>query len=191
MGMEFETGTDRLGRSEAGKCMNGPNHLADRLGPLARVFQRHVIWAVQAILETDVEVREPFHVTDGPPPGGSSLFCLIPNSNGEYHAQLAVGVSKEDLPSLFPGEMEAKMRLDSLGEMANVVAGLLMADEDFLGRFGHLRPSTPFFCEGAYTDRKDTGIRGSVIAGGREMAFHITVRRAGSETWHGVPRAEA
>lgn len=160
------------------------NHLADSLGPMARSFERHVLWAVKAILEADVAVQEPFHVTNSPP-SGSSLFCLIPNSNLQYHAQLAVGISKEDLPGLFPAETEAKLRLDALGEMSNVVAGLLMADEDFLGKFGHLKPSTPFFSEGAFTDRMDTGIRGSVTVGGRLMAFHLTVRRAGQETWHG------
>lgn len=160
------------------------NHLADSLGALARSFERHVLWAVKAILEADVSLQEPFHVTHSPP-AGSSLYCLIPNSNPQYLAQLAVGLAKDDLPGLFPAETEAKLRLDALGEMSNVVAGLLMADEDFLGRFGHLKPSTPFFSEGAFTDRMDVGLRGTVTANGLPLAFHLTVRRAGQETWHG------
>jgi hypothetical protein len=162
------------------------NQLAESLGPMARSFERHVLWAVKAILEAEVAVHEPFQVTDAPP-SGSALFCLIPNSNLQYLAQLAVGVSKEDLPELFPAETEARLRLDALGEMSNVVSGLLMADEDFLERFGHLKPSTPFFSEGAFTDRMDTGIRGSVTVGGRLLAFHLTIRKAGRETWHGEP----
>lgn len=163
--------------------MTGTNQLAHLLSPMARTFERHVLWAVGAILESPVEIKEPFHVTDSAP-SGSTLFCLIPNSNLQYHAQLAVGISKEDLSSLFPGDLEAKLRLDALGEMANVVAGLVMADEDFMGRFGHLKPSTPFFSEGAFTDRNDTGIRGSVAVNGMDMVFHITVRRAIPDTWH-------
>lgn len=160
------------------------NPLADSLGPMARSFERHVLWAVKAILEAEATVREPFQVTIAPP-SGSNLFCLIPNSNPQYLAQLAVGISKDDLPSLFPAETENSLRLDALGEMSNVVSGLFMADEDFLGRFGHLRPSTPFFSEGAFTDRKDAGLRGSVAANGFLIGFHLTVRRAGRETWHG------
>lgn len=162
--------------------MSGSNHLAESLAPMARIFERHVLWAIQAILEAEPAVVEPFHVTNAPP-SGSTLFCLIPNANPAYHAQLAVGLAKEDLPSLFPGEVDARLRLDALGEMSNVVAGLLMADEDFMGRFGHLKPSTPFFSEGAFTDRMDVGLRGAVTADGRRLAFHLTVRRAGQETW--------
>lgn len=163
---------------------NGMNPLAESLGPIARSFERNSLWAVKAIIEAEVDVAEPFHVTHSPPTG-SSLFCLIPNSNTEYHAQLAVGIAKEDLPGLFPAETEARLRLDALGEMSNVVSGLLMADEDFLQRFGHLKPSTPFFSEGAFSDRMDAGLRGSVTANGIPVSFHLTVRKAGQETWHG------
>jgi hypothetical protein len=188
MGMELENGPFRQRRIGTGKTMSGSNHLADRLGPLARIFERHVVWAVRAVLESDVEIKEPFHVTDAPP-GGHTLFCLIPNSNGEFHAQLAVGLAKEDLPRFFPGEVDPRLRLDALGEMSNVVAGLLMSDEDFMGKFGHLKPSTPFFSEGAFTGRSDSGLRGSVLVDGKAISFHITVRPAGRETWHGeTPR---
>ncbi len=163
--------------------MSGSNQLAEYLSPMARTFERQVLWAVRAILEADVEVKEPFHVTNAPPEG-STLFCLIPNSNLQYHAQLAVGLAKEDLQGLFPADVEPKLWLDSLGELANVVAGLLMADEDFMARFGHLKPSTPFFSEGAFTDRMDNGIRGLVSVKGMEVVFHITIRRAIQETWH-------
>jgi hypothetical protein len=172
-------------RADGGEGMTGSNQLEQILGPLARTFERHVLWAVRAILESDVAVKEPFRVS-GEAPAGRTLYCLIPNSNSDYHAQLAIGLSMDDLPGLFPGELDPRLRLDALGEMGNVVAGLVMADEAFMGHFGHLKPSTPFFSEGAFTDRKDAGIRGTVTANGTDLAFHVTVRPAGPENWtHG------
>jgi hypothetical protein len=129
-----------------------------------------------------VEIAEPFRLAEAAPEG-STLYCLIPNSNARYHAQLAVGVDDGDLPALFPGEVDAKLRLDGLGELANVVAGLILSDEGFMGSFGRLKPSTPFFSEGAFTDRRDVGIRGAVRAGGIRLGFHITIRPAVGETW--------
>lgn len=170
--------------------MTGSIDFADSLRPIARTFERQVLWAVRAMLETEVAVKEPFHVTNAAP-DGPTLFCLIPTSNLQYHAQLAVGLAKEDLQGLFPAEVDPKFMLDSLGEMANVVAGLLMAEEDFMARFGHLKPSTPFFSEGAFTDRTDTGIRGSVTVNGTDMVFHVIVRDAARESWHGEERKVA
>jgi hypothetical protein len=149
--------------------------LADALASMGPNLERHFVWAVRAILETDVKVTEPFHATAAAPTG-SKFYCLIPNSNPEYHAQLALGVSDDDIAALFPGEVDPKLRNDALGEMANVIAGLVMADDHFLERFGHLKPSTPFFSEGAYTARKDPGIEGKVEAGGREILFHLSIR---------------
>lgn len=172
-------------RAASGDGMTASNQLEDILEPMARTFERHVIWAMRAILESEVAVKESFHVT-GEAPDESTFYCLIPNSNADYHAQLAIGLSKDALPGLFPGEVDSRLRLDALGEMGNVVSGLLMADEAFMGRFGHLRPATPFFSEGAFTGRKDAGIRGTVTANGTDLAFLVTVRPAGSENWtHG------
>src|SRR5262245_47795488 len=118
--------------------------LSVALSAMGPSLQRHFVWAVQAVLETEVSITESFHFTESAP-SGSSLYCLIPNSNPEYHAQLALGVEPGDIPALFPGEIDPKMRNDALGELANVIAGLVMSDDGVLDRFGHLKPSTPFF----------------------------------------------
>jgi hypothetical protein len=147
----------------------------DALAAMGPALESHFVWAVRAVLETEVTVRDHFHVTDTAP-AGSSLYCLIPNSNPDYHAQLALGVEPEDVAGLFPAEPDPKMRTDALGELANVISGLVTADDHFLDRFGHLKPSTPFFSEGAFTDRRDPGIAGRIEANGRIIHFHLNIR---------------
>ena len=81
-----------------------------------------------------------------------------------------------DLPELFPAEPDTKIRKDALGEMANVISGLFVADDVFIGKFGYLKPSTPFFSEGVFTSQKDWGIEGKVEAHGKEIMLHFSVR---------------
>lgn len=145
------------------------------LASMGPALERHCVWAIGAVLETEAAVKEHFHAVESAP-SDACLYCLIPNANPDYHAQLALGIAPDDIPALFPREPDPKMRQDALGELANVVSGLVMADEGFLERFGHLKPSTPFFSEGPFTGRRDRALRGKVVAGGRDILFHLSIR---------------
>lgn len=145
------------------------------MGELAPVFEGCVIWAVRAILESDVSIKTPFEAVRAVPEG-SSLYCILPTASTSYYAQLVVGVEEGEIETLFPGELDPKVRKDAIGEMANVISGLFVADDQFIARFGYLRPSTPFFSEGAFTARMDWGLKGRVEANGKEMALHFSIR---------------
>jgi hypothetical protein len=169
-------------RAACGGEMAVSNPLEEILEPMAGIFERHVLEATRDALESEVVVKEAFR-TAGDAPDECTFYCLIPNSNADYHAQLAIGLSKDALPALFPGEADPRFRLDALGRLGKMVSSQLTADEAFIGRFGHLKSSVPFFSEGAYTGRKDAGMRGKVMANGADLAFHLTVRPAGPENW--------
>ena len=149
--------------------------IPDVMREVAQVFENCIVWAVRAILESEVSVKRPFEAVCATPEG-SSLYCILPTASARYYAQLVVGVEEGEIENLFPSGLDPKIRKDAIGEMANVISGLFVADDQFIARFGYLRPSTPFFCEGAFTDRRDWGLKGRVEANGKEMGFHFSIR---------------
>lgn len=155
--------------------MSTPEALPEALGEVAPVFEGCVIWAVRAILQADVTIKAPFETVRAAPEG-ASLYCILPTGSAVYHAQLVVGAEEEDITAIFPDETDPKVRKDAIGEMANVISGLFVADDLFISKFGHLKPSTPFFSEGAFTARQDWGLMGRVQANGRELALHFSIR---------------
>jgi hypothetical protein len=155
--------------------MNAPDPIARALGEVAQVFEGCVVWAVRAILESEVKIKAPFEVVSSVP-DGSSLYCILPTGNPKYHGQLVLGAEEEDFEHIFPGEMDPKVRKDAIGEMANVISGLFVADDTFISKFGYLKPSTPFFSEGAFTARKDWSLKGRIQANGKEIALQFSIR---------------
>jgi hypothetical protein len=155
--------------------MSSPDSISGPLRDLAASFEACVLWAIRAIMESDVKIKTPFEVVSVVP-AGSSLYCILPTGSTKYHGQLVVGIEEEDIEQLFPGEMDPRVRKDAIGEMANVISGLFVADDKFIANFGYLRPSTPFFSEGAFTARKDWGLVGRVEANGKEIAIQFSLR---------------
>jgi hypothetical protein len=149
--------------------------IPDVMGEVAPVFEDCVVWAVRAILESEVSIKVPFEAVRAAPEG-SSLYCILPTASTRYYAQLVVGLEEGEIETLFPNEIDPRIRKDAIGEMANVISGLFVADDQFITRFGYLRPSTPFFSEGAFTARVDWGLKGRVEANGKEMDFHFSIR---------------
>lgn len=142
---------------------------------LSSVFEGCVVWSVRAILESDVKVNAPFESVRSIPEG-CSLYCILPTASARYYAQLVIGLDEAEVETFFPGEMDARVRKDAIGEMANVISGLFAADDLFIAKFGYLRPSSPFFSEGAFTARKDWGLMGRIEANGKEMLLHFSIR---------------
>jgi hypothetical protein len=155
--------------------MQSSEQLADHLKEMVRVFEGCVIWAVRAILESEVRIKEPFFAAASIPEG-YNMFCMLPTANDRYHSLLTVGVEENDLPRLFPDEIDPKLQRDSMGEMANVISGLFVADDFFIAKFGHLKPSTPFFSDGAFTSHRDWSIQGKIEVHGQELLFHFSIR---------------
>lgn len=155
--------------------MPSSDPIPEVMGELAPVFEGCVLWAVRAILESDVNIKTPFEAVRAVPEG-SSLYCILPTASKRYYAQLVVGLEEGEIESLFPDEKEPAIRKDAIGEMANVISGLFVADDLFIAHFGYLRPSTPFFSEGAFTSRMDFGLKGRIEAKGKEMALHFCIR---------------
>jgi hypothetical protein len=87
-----------------------------------------------------------------------------------------VGVDESAFADLFPEEPDPKIRKDAIGEIANVIAGLFVSDDEFISRFGWLRPSTPLFSEGLFTDRQDWSLKGCLEANGREIILQFSIR---------------
>ena len=151
------------------------------MAELSASFEGCVVWAVRAILESDVTVKVPFESVCSIPEG-SSLYCILPTASKRFYAQLVIGLEDGEIENIFPGEMDARVRKDAIGEMANVISGLFVADDLFIARFGYLKPSTPFFSEGAFTARKEWGLKGRVEANGQEMILHLSIRELGESS---------
>lgn len=155
--------------------MTSPEFITGPLRDLAPAFEGCVLWAIRAIMGSEVKIKKHFEVVSIVP-DGSSLYCILPTSSSKYHGQVVVGIEEDDIEQLFPGEMDPHVRKDAIGEMTNVISGLFVADDKFIANFGYLRPSTPFFSEGAFTARKDWCIMGRVEANGKEMAIRFSLR---------------
>jgi hypothetical protein len=155
--------------------MSATEPIVDALYEMAKTFEGCVVWAIRAILETDAKIRTPFKVVNSTPEG-ASLYCILPTGGPMFHSQLVLGVEDGDLAAIFSSEESPKVRKDALGEMANVISGLFVADDQFIAKFGYLKPSTPFFSDGAFTARKDWGIEGVVEASGKEIRLHFSIR---------------
>ncbi len=155
--------------------MSPAEPIVDALYGMAKTFEGCVTWAIRAILETNVTVKAPFKVGNSIP-DGSSMYCILPTGNAKFHALLVLGVEDGDLPEIFSGEINPKVRKDALGEMANVMSGLVVADDLFVSTFGYLKPSTPFFNDGVFTSRKDWGLAGVVQANGKDICIHFSIR---------------
>src|SRR6188768_2397096 len=97
------------------------NPMPGAMGELASVFEGCVLWAVRAILETDVNIKAPFEAVRAIPEG-SSLYCILPTASKRYYAQLVVGLEEGELETHFPGEKDPAVRKDAIGEMANVIS---------------------------------------------------------------------
>ncbi len=139
------------------------------------MFETCVLWAVRAIMEAEAQVKAPFEMLSTVP-AGSSLYCILPAASQKFYTQLVVGIEEGDLPLLFPREPDEKVRKDAIGEIANVISGLFIADDHFISRFGYLKPSTPFFSEGAFTARKDWGLKGRIESNGKGMDLQFFIR---------------
>jgi hypothetical protein len=155
--------------------MTSPESISGPLQDMASAFEGCVVWAAKAILETEVKLKAPFEVLSSVPEG-SLMYCILPAASARYYAQLVVGIEDGDLPDLFPREPDEKVRKDAIGEIANVISGLFIADDQFIATFGYLKPSTPFFSEGAFTARKDWGLKGRIEANGREISLQFSIR---------------
>ncbi len=149
--------------------------IIDTLYEMAKSFEDCVLWTVRAILETDAKISSSFKVVHVLPLE-ASLYCILPTGNSTYHSQLIMGVNEVDLEAIFPNEANIKIRKDGLGEMANVISGLIIAEDLFVSKFGYLKPSTPFFCEGAFTSRLDWSLQGKVLAFGKEIHLQFSIR---------------
>ena len=155
--------------------MSSPESISGQLCHLTAAFEGCVLWAVRAVMESDAKIKTPFKVVSMVP-AGSSLYCILPTGNPKYHGQLVMGIEEEDIEQFFPGEMDPRVRKEAIVEMANVISGLFVADDKFIANFGYLRPSTPFFSEGAFTARKDWGLVGRVEANGKEITIQFSLR---------------
>ena len=154
--------------------------IEEYLRDMTRTFEGCVLWAAKAILETDIRMTEGFQVLRSLPEG-PSLFCMLPTANPEFHSLLTLGVDEKDLEALFLEEADTQLRRDALGEMANVISGLFVAEESLVARFGNLRPSSPFYCEGPYSSQADWSMRGSFEAHGKVVVVDFSIRRLGAE----------
>jgi hypothetical protein len=154
--------------------MSFPESLSNGLKDLASVFERCVLEAVR-VLETGARIASPFEL-QASTPEGSSLFCLLPASNVTHYAQLVVGLEERDLGGLFPEESEEARRKDAVGKLASDIVRRFIGQRDFVSRFGDLKSSTPFFSEGAFTDRKDWGLKGLIELKGIEIPLHFSIR---------------
>jgi hypothetical protein len=154
--------------------MSLPESLSNGLKDLASVFERCVLDAVR-ILEPGARIASPFEL-QASAPEGSSLYCLLPASNGTHYAQLVVGLEEKDLAGLFPAESEEARRKDAIGKLASDIARRFITGREFESRFGALKTSTPFFSEGAFTAHKDWGLKGRIELEGIEIALRFSIR---------------
>jgi hypothetical protein len=158
--------------------MSLPESLSNGLKDLASVFERCVLDAVH-VLETGARIASPFEL-QASAPGGQSLYCLLPASNGTHYAQLVVGLEEKELAGLFPEESEEARRKDAIGRLASDIARRFIAGREFESRFGALKSSTPFFSEGAFTAHKDWGLKGRIELKGIVISLQFSIRELDS-----------
>ncbi len=150
-------------------------HISGALNQLLPMFTSSSKWTLQSILQSHPTITQEFKVGRGFP-SGWEIYCILPCSNSKYHFHITIGTNKKNLENLLPYEGDHALRLSALGEVAKVISGLLTADDLFLEAFEHMRPSTPFYSEGEFTDRSDWCAYGKIAVGGHEIFLNFSVR---------------
>jgi hypothetical protein len=155
--------------------LNSVDSIGDALYETLKAFERCSIWTVRAILETDVDIGRAFKVVNSASKD-YYLSCILSSANAKFEAHLMLGIQGADLVGMFPNEVNPEIQKDGLGEIANVITGLFLADDHFTSKFGYLKPSVPFFNEGAFAAKKEWGIEGTVEAHGKPIYLRFSIR---------------
>jgi hypothetical protein len=142
---------------------------------LTKAFEGCVTWTTWAILETLSEVKVPFKVVHSAPEP-ASLYALLSADGSDFNALLIMAVEETDLVNIVAGENDPKLRKDAFGEMSNVISGVFLANDQFISKFGNLKPSVPAFSDGGFSSRKEWGLVGTVNVNGRPIHLHFFIR---------------
>lgn len=106
----------------------------------------------------------------------SELGATVGFASPEWQGACTLGVSIEGASFLFPGANE-DLVFDAIGEICNIICGVLAAHPQFVEVFGSLEQTPPVFSRGGAWLPRTKGISGTVSFDTVEMWFGFSIRR--------------
>lgn len=105
----------------------------------------------------------------------SELGATVGFASPDWQGAVTLGISIEDAAHLFPGGDEDFV-FDAIGEIANIICGVMAANSEFVEVFGFLEQTPPVFSRGGAWLPRTKGISGTVLAGSASLAFGFSIR---------------
>lgn len=159
-------------------CINPAAHLfLEDILPDFEICARH---AVERVLALPTFAPRNFKVSSSRAPV-LPLGCFIECWNSDYSLILSVGMNKADLNGLLPAVSGEDLALDALGEVANVIAGRVLAIRRLEENFGRMAMSPPLFSNGGVATKKTCCIHGVLMAKSARMFLGLAIAPAGKE----------
>ncbi|MEO7425467.1 MAG: hypothetical protein ABI036_09790 [Fibrobacteria bacterium] len=103
------------------------------------------------------------------------LTCGIRTGNGLFEAALFLEVDRRDYAGLLPGVKIDGEILDTIGEIANVMAGSFLGQRSFKKHFGPMLPTPPVFSFQGSSLGKASCIQGVIVIGSAKLSAGFMV----------------
>jgi hypothetical protein len=130
--------------------------------------------AIEGLLNRPTLLSKPFRL-NSQPSAEPLLGCFIKSGNDDYSLTISLGVEKDALRDLFPGEMEESMAMDAIGEMVNVIGGCFFGRPGIISRFGFLRASVPSIIDKDAFPGRDGNVSGVLLVESVRMIAELAI----------------
>jgi len=105
----------------------------------------------------------------------SELGATVGFASPDWQGAVTLGITLEGASTLFPGGDEDFV-FDALGEIANIICGVMAANSQFVEVFGFLEQTPPVFSRGGAWLPRTKGIAGTILSGDVPLAFGFSIR---------------
>lgn len=106
----------------------------------------------------------------------SPITCRIQTSNTDFNLTLSLGIDESDLHRFFPKFESDEMKMDAIGEIANVIAGRLLGRRTFKSRFGTMKVTLPSFPDRMEMPQHFQCLRGGLISEKVRVSLGLVVK---------------
>ena len=135
------------------------------------VCARH---AIECLLNRPTQLSKSFRIQAKfeAEPG---IRCIIESGNESHLLVISLGLTESDLRTIFSDEEDEEMRLDAIGEMANILAGRLFRRPIFHSHFGCMCASVPSFAVPGHGVGNSRVVRGILSVGSANMILELAI----------------
>lgn len=142
---------------------------------MSDIFSAIAIECLDAFLDIDAKVLEPWTITDQLQ-GKFDYIFILDSFNDKYESTLCIGAPEESMVNLFDTKIELDDAKDAVSELANIFCAVLMDYPEFTDHFGILIQNPPQEAISMAIFPKAPGIEGKIWYNTDWLYFGYSVR---------------